>query len=207
MKPGPIIIRKCSACSGQVQERTLASGNTMGAIYWTDGKCEAPMLPAQKRLGVCPHCQALVWTEKLEILGLIDPWAIADSQYKNALDLNFATIEQYIRALGLGVAPPEEEYYLRLQAWWAGNDSRRSGSAELPLTTLEIANLTVLVQILDESDRGSLVMKSEALRELGRFEEAIELLNRAASSKLTPAVETILGLAKKQDPSVRRFCF
>jgi hypothetical protein len=40
-------------------QRTLASGNTIGARFWTDGKMEAPMLPDQPALqsaGIVEQC-------------------------------------------------------------------------------------------------------------------------------------------------------
>ena len=51
MRPGPTIIKKCSVCSELIQQHTIRSGNTFyGAIFWTDGKREAPMFPDQPRL-------------------------------------------------------------------------------------------------------------------------------------------------------------
>ena len=43
MLPGPTIIRRCSACGNPIAQGTLASWNTFGARFWTDGKMEAPM--------------------------------------------------------------------------------------------------------------------------------------------------------------------
>ena len=45
MLPGPTLIIACPACKAEHLLPTLASGNTLGARYWTDGYCEAPMLP------------------------------------------------------------------------------------------------------------------------------------------------------------------
>ena len=45
MLPGPTTIKRCPGCKGLLAEGTLASGNTLGATFWTDGKREAPMLP------------------------------------------------------------------------------------------------------------------------------------------------------------------
>lgn len=40
MMPGKIIIREYPHCKGYFKEQTMASGNTFGARYWTDGKIE-----------------------------------------------------------------------------------------------------------------------------------------------------------------------
>ena len=45
MLPGPDMYKHCSSCHQLIIEETLMSGNTFGAIYWSDGKREAPMLP------------------------------------------------------------------------------------------------------------------------------------------------------------------
>ena len=69
MMPGPTLIKKCSACQQLIEEETLLSGNTCGAVFWTDGACDAPMLPDRPELVKCPFCKALVWLEELEQVG------------------------------------------------------------------------------------------------------------------------------------------
>jgi len=40
MLPGTTIIKQCSECSGYITQETIVSGNTIGAVIWTDGKME-----------------------------------------------------------------------------------------------------------------------------------------------------------------------
>lgn len=61
MMPGETIYRECPSCDGLLIERTLLSGNTIGARYWTDGKMDAPMMPQYPALVRCAHCQKLLW--------------------------------------------------------------------------------------------------------------------------------------------------
>jgi len=68
MLPGLTIIKKCSACSKLIKQETISSGNTFGATFWTDGKREAPMLPEQPWLVMCPHCHVPLWIDELEEL-------------------------------------------------------------------------------------------------------------------------------------------
>ena len=72
MLPGPTIIKKCSACSGLIEKYTVTSGNTFGAIFWTDGKMEAPMLSDNPKLVKCPHCGSLIWIDALETVEEVD---------------------------------------------------------------------------------------------------------------------------------------
>jgi hypothetical protein len=59
MLPGPICLYRCGSCNDLFSRRTLASGNTLGAQYRSDGQMKARMLPQTPPLVVCPHCQAL----------------------------------------------------------------------------------------------------------------------------------------------------
>ena len=66
MLPGPTIIRRCSNCNQKMGEATILSGNTCGAECRTDGFMLAPMLPQNKWLVKCPHCESLLWLDELE---------------------------------------------------------------------------------------------------------------------------------------------
>jgi hypothetical protein len=40
------------------------SGNTFGAVLWSDGKLEVPMMPDRSPAGVCPHCShSFLWRD------------------------------------------------------------------------------------------------------------------------------------------------
>ena len=56
MTPGIAKLVKCPYCGTKKELMTLASGNTFGATYWSDNKCEAPMLPSVSPVQKCPHC-------------------------------------------------------------------------------------------------------------------------------------------------------
>lgn len=72
MQPGKSIVRACPSCGQEVIESTTLSGNTFGALFWTDGKCEAPMLPDMPWLVKCPGCEAPLWIDEATKLGEID---------------------------------------------------------------------------------------------------------------------------------------
>ena len=75
MLPGPILIKQCPQCQKLFSESTLASGNTIGATFWTDGKCEAPMLPETPWLVKCAHCGHLIWIDEARQVGEEDPFS------------------------------------------------------------------------------------------------------------------------------------
>lgn len=71
MRPGPTLIVKAPGCQSPVKVSTLASGNTFGAVFWTDGKCEAPMLPDHSRLRKHPTEGILFWADECEEISTI----------------------------------------------------------------------------------------------------------------------------------------
>jgi hypothetical protein len=230
MLPGPTTIKRCSACSNLIGEATTCSWNTLGAIYWTDGKLEAPNLPDEPWLARCPHCHAMLWFDELEECGRQGSCfeEVEASEYlgrtrgeRAETDLATETPQnpgEKLRGWRLVERPsrdelwnfleqnsfdPVKQRYLHVMAWWASNDDRRHGAREQAMTDREVANLERLLVILDPSDEGSLVMKAEALRELGRFEAATALLaGRPFRSAMMPAVRAIKGLAALGDPFV-----
>jgi len=172
MFPGTPNIKICSDCSGLIEEDVLLSGNTFGAIFYTDGKMNAPMLPVHHALFKCPHCYSLLWSDDLkivksdelnDILDIINPYLIPDF-YAYLYRANDELDE-------------EKEMYLRVEAWHAGNEQRRKDDCKLELSTDEVNNLNKLDGILGSSD-DELMYKAEIKRELSFFSEAIKLLEK-----------------------------
>lgn len=56
MTPGNAILVKCPFCGTKKELMTLVSGNTFGAVYWSDNKRIAPMLPIVSPVQKCPNC-------------------------------------------------------------------------------------------------------------------------------------------------------
>ena len=199
-------------------------------MEWTDGQLDAPMLPTESWLVKCPHCHAMLWFDEQEECGQkgacfeeleeseylarmrtreedagLDPGAghCAQDKFPGLRMVERPSRDDIFTFLEQNSFEPVKERYLHVMAWWVANDDRRHGARELPLTVRETANLERLLVILDPSDEGSLVMKAEALRELGRFEAAIGLLaGRPFRSPMMPAVRAIKTLAALGDPFV-----
>ncbi len=75
------------------------------------------------------------------------------------------------------------------------------------MSSLEKANLTAYVCMLDESDEEELVLKAEGLRELSRFDEALSLLGKVVDQSIQKAVKIIKQLAVERDQYVRELRF
>lgn len=85
---------------------------------------------------------------------------------------------------------PERRCFLVIMFWHQLNDTVRSGHA-IPTewASLFKENLELLLRILDDSDPRDRRLKVEVLRELGRFEEALQLLNEFDESWRWAAVQ------------------
>ena len=205
MLPGPTIVKKCSECSKLIREPTILSGNTFGAVFWTDGKREAPMLPDHPWLVKCPHCQTLIWIDELEIMEEIEPFEF-DNEARGLAPME-PSLEEYHDFLQQETLGAEKERYVRLRAWWAGNDLRRASGENHPLSESERGNLESFAEILDQSDGGDRIMTVEIRRELGQYDKALALLTEPFDDELTEAVGIIKDLVEKQDPYVARMLF
>jgi len=68
-------------------------------------------------------------------------------------------------------------------------------------------NLEIVVSLLDEECEENRIMKAEALRELGRFELAKQILSRVSSRSFTSAIRDLQWLCAIGDSYVRELSF
>jgi hypothetical protein len=210
MTLGPTIIRKCKECGELFSQNTIGSGNTFGATQWTDGKLDAPMLPDQPALVKCPSCGVVIWIEEQEVVGEISKWGSRGEEtpmYDNAQSYDTPNFDDYIAFVDSGNCNMEQQSYVRLRAWWHGNDFRRITNLVLPLSDPEVANMEAFALLLDEQDETGRLMKAEVYRELGRFSEADSLLERSFSEEIMPAVDLIRELVRQREQRVTEFRF
>jgi hypothetical protein len=223
MMPGPTLFKKCSACQQLIEEETLMSGNTCGAVFWTDGEVYAEMLPDTPELVKCPFCKALLWLEELDVVGDdgMNHWDGFVPVVTPGLDpaaarpFRMPTMNDYFRSLKEKIGNDEKETYLRLRAWRAGNDKRRksdhgpmkfrkkNGRPLEPLSYPEIKNMKELICILDEQNDGERLLKAELFRELGFFSQCLNCLAKALDDEYTVSAAFIRELALKEDHWVR----
>lgn len=238
MLPGPTIIRECSACGKYIAQDTIVSGNTCGCRFWTDGKTFAPMLPDKPWLVICQHCGTLVWIDEQKQVGEselgdpenpfmkicrvdrhgnsynqeIEPWNAQThdaDKFVDALRAKTPTLQDYAGFLEAGVSDKEKKRYVRLRAWWAGNDHRRWRKLKktTPLSSFEAQNLRALITLLDETEDNDRLLMAEALREIGEFADADKLLATAFKGEPLPGVSFIRDLNKKRISAVEEMRF
>ncbi len=199
-------IRPCPKCGKPFRHEQWASfnGHTLAvSAAYTDGYICRPNMPKMDVLVRCPECGKWVWLEDTRIIRSYEGYEarklpvymfktpeqarqfndrivegyVPDSEYEESQFSQFPCDADYRDALESGAADtPERERYLRIRAWWVGNGSRRRAKEPGPLSDAEHRNLEALADLCDESDADQLLVKAEAMRELGRFAESCHLL-------------------------------
>lgn len=216
MRPGPTQIKKCSSCAGLISMSTVASGNTFGAKFWTDGVMHASMLPVTPQLAKCPHCTSIVILRNLEMveeIGFLSPFEfhIDGSNQKTsvirpthaAMRYERPEFSELINYLAKNKLSSELERIARIQAWRSGNDIRRGSDTLSHLAKTERTNLEQLLPLLDRPHDYSNLVKVEVLRNLGRFDEASEVFYESVFNRNEEdAAQFILELIEAGDTQV-----
>lgn len=240
MTLGPTIVKKCPGCGQLIEEITITSTNNIGAVYWTDGEYFAPMDPPLPALVKCPLCEEMVWLQELEVLGIkggrlwdgaleqMRKQRLADEEGSDTVgeggriedfdgSLPFINLKagDYFELLKKGGLDRKKTLFLRLHAWRAENNSRRTSSEfpklyemgydreMLPLRDKEVVNMEALAAMLDERKHQERMLKAEIMRELGRFDQALALLAKPFKPGLRRFAVFIKDLTEKKDPWVR----
>lgn len=213
MTPGRSIIRRCTSCDGAIKQRTLNSGNTFGAQFWTDGKRDAPMLPHYPLLVRCPHCNKLLWMPSLpKDESFENEESYCDSeQVRGIFDPVKPAEKDFLEALQTGVAGDvETERYLRVNGWFAANDIIRDNALAKDNSHLSNDaqnNMKQLSKMLDVQNPNDRLMKAEIARELGDFVDCCTLLDFPFEEGFAPAVSTIKLLAEQRNSHVAKLKF
>jgi hypothetical protein len=188
-----------------MRQRTIASGNTLGAKYWTDGKVDAPMLPITPEVVACPHCRKVQWINDLKEAGEIPGprgFGVPRPEYDKTFDhqpfIELPFADEYLEFLKSEKLLNDQELYLRWMYWHLMNDSRRNDPDASPLSFDEVANLkrlSVLIKLGNESSRLTI---AEIHRELGDFVSCEKVLDHDFSEELIPAAQTIYFLQEEK---------
>jgi hypothetical protein len=197
---------KASGCKKPVKFSTIASGNTCGATYWTDGKREAPMLPDNPWLRKSPSEGVLFWSDECEEIGSIEGWGSDDEEsHPEWEELEFAEEPDeadYLKAIEEGVGDtPEKLRYLHVRLWWAGNDVIRKDPNK-ELSEEQLHHLGILNTLLSEDDSNQRLMRAEVCRELGKFDETMRLLEYRFPEDYSRAANRIRSFCLKGDSKV-----
>lgn len=190
----------CPACGRPARLKNLRSLNTYGTRQWSDGYWEglAGGRPALTRCG----CECIYWVQDAPVLGrypripkkrglagVLQRWLAPEGREPDPIDIppswewadqaKELDLRNMLDVL-LDDMSPDREYILRRHVWHQLNDPDRAGREAFPheaeLTRLHrLPNLERLLELTQGTDDSTRFERGEILRELGRFEGAIEI--------------------------------
>lgn len=210
MLPGRNLIRECPSCSGHIIEPTMASGNTFGALFWPDGKMDAPMMPNYPAFVGCPYCKSSFWIEEINLVKSIGrdeeieiPDLILDHpQQQNPIPYKDPTKKIYLQGLKDSNLTKNKEIYLRANLMRLYNDANRDQKIQKPATQDQIDNWKRLIEILGDEPTEDKLLKSEIYREMGEFEKAKETLKGEFDEDYMQSVDILYKLIDARDSRV-----
>jgi len=179
MTPGTPEIIRCPSCEYLQQRETLRSGNTFGAKFYSDGKCEAPMLPQFPHFVKCPECKSFF---------KIAPDVVVEknqTRKPNIPFVSFLTTDEYLQAISSGLLNGNENdiLSLRIELWRTYNDAVRDGQNELAEKELYEDNCRKILSSAtnEPNDDEMCLMCAEMWRNIGEFDKSKALLNEIKS--------------------------
>ena len=119
----------------------------------------------------------LLWIDEQTEAGEVDPWKeTADDaiEFADARPSATPTLGEYTAFLHGGIADRGKERYVRLRAWWAGNDPRRTSPEARPLDSCEVENLRAVIGLLDEGKAHK--AQDQPFQEAGAYRESSDYL-------------------------------
>ncbi len=198
MLPAPPEILRCPKCEQRFLRKHLMSGNTFGATVYSHGRMDAPMLPEFPAFSQCPSCGAFFWVEDLDSEG---ESFFDDDRYPGIKKLTAAETAKFLES-GL-VDEPQREIFVRIKLWHAFDDRICDGPREEQKLWEE--NLRRLLELQPEEE----LMIAEIYRQLGRFDEAMEVLNAVLAdeekSEMWDFAAQMKDHCEKKDRGVFRF--
>ena len=171
-----------------------------GAIYYSDGECDAPMLPEYPDYVKCPVCGVLfkiitAAIVKTMIVGQ-DP-STKTEENSNDPFVKSLTVDEYIQAINDGFYNAckkgsdewkEDLLSLRIFLWrklnhriWKDNNTAKivKGMKDADTNTRDIydKNCRQILSLLKENSDVNRIMQAEIYRNLGEFDNCKNLLN------------------------------
>ena len=202
MIPGSPQILTCPHCGKKKEIMSLVSGNTCGAVYWSDNKRIAPMLPEISYVQKCPHCGKYYIKARQKVEYAKEGWS-----FENGI-LTFPEMKDaYKQLCEEGLQNEKEEEVLRMMLHHAFNDYYyRSNEDKKDINdedrSLFHENGLWLIENLITDN----LLKAEFYREIGEMENAQIFLNSviAENDFQKKIVSVIQEKIDKNDSSVFR---
>jgi len=185
---------------------------SVNPIYWTDGKSQdewGVLDSITTKLVQCPHCQTCLWIDEQERVGSVEYGSSeevlkSNKAYNSSESYCIPNLCDYLQELAESNIDSTKEKYLRLRAWWAGNDKRRYVHVEQrDLSAAEEENLKIFYKTLDPCRDEDRIMMAEIKRELSEFDDVEAIIMKPFSDiSFQATVMIIKELTDKGDSVV-----
>lgn len=167
MLPGKDLIVDCPRCEASKRMMSLLSGNTVGAIGWSDGCWDMPLFLQNDPVQRCSHCGHYFRMEearnrRFADLASCEPSVLSLEEWVEAL-------RQFEKEADLTAS---EERMLRLYVLWRVNRN------EVTDTNVQIRkeNNERLLRLMDLNTADDVLLCAELHREEGDFGKCLKLL-------------------------------
>ena len=225
MTPGPEVIISCPECKALSRFSTMASGNTFGSTLWSDGYRYSPMLEPSVPVIQCDDCSRIFLKWKAEEVGQyfhsardigfdVPDKESAPTEWKRAPRIKAPKEDDFYKAIDEGLSEnKQEEKNIRLTAWWQSNDRCRNGFSlaenknDFPDPEEREKNMEKLLELLDRTNPNDQIMAAEILRQLGRFDEALEVLKKLDRDDYGEVLVQLEDFCDDNETSVQRLTF
>lgn len=185
---GPKEILECPSCKTLFSLSTIRSGNSFGAVRWSDSKIDAPMLPSSPRLIRCHGCSKFFWVNELIEIGKYNWDETPPFDWKNATPLSHLSLAELLEFLGnKQELTLSQEYYVRIRVHWEYNDPIRLGKLHSIPDASKIEwhmNIERLFQTFDWNNHQNRLLAAELIRNLEEWDLAIDILNTITEPSL-----------------------
>jgi hypothetical protein len=199
---GDYSIYKCPNCNNLIVNESLASGNTFDAIYYSDGKIDAPNNPEFPIFSICKKCDNLLWLYNMEEIDTCVDY-LQNEEYKHAQLADFLTISEYEIALKIkAFSNTAEEIWIRKRMWWALNDRIRANEPIFKNNAENVlweSNCEKYIELLDETDNKAKIIVAELHRNLGNFDNSLNILKTIKEPELQWQINQILKEIEKEN--------
>ena len=203
-QPGPELIYECPNCGWIFERSSIGSGNTFGALPFSDGKLIAPMLPDYGMFTKCGNCNAILDISVLTEIGIHDwyvthksKWYI-DPSSKKWTHTESLGMQDFYKALALF---PQHELYIRQRILWLYNDNIRDNILKgydikdmLPYSETEKDtyedNCRALIKLL-EHQTGILEFLKSNLEDMDKYVEWLNSLDDGGDAYLKEQTESL----------------
>jgi hypothetical protein len=216
MIPGSNHVVACSRCGALAQYRTVATQSGHASRVWTDGVVMGPLMNPVRVLFVCRNCDHVQWLHDARTVRIYESWAIPARTAREEVWYSAPTLlepeeHHYYAALQSKVARVAVgESLLRMFAWRRHNDAFRCCDVaasvrsvhlrELPPATGAcLDNMERLAEMLSEQGDFERILCAEVLRELGRFEFALDVLNDTRTQCHPPLAAVVRALCQQEE--------